>query len=202
MTAHRLILASTSPRRRQMLAEAGIPHDARSPGIDDGPLHSGRVTPDQWVSALAYLKARSGLEQSDEDEGAVFLGADTVVVKGDALVGQPRDVEDAGDIIRLLRCGEHRVVTGIALVTRTSRFLLVDAADVRVGDITDAMIDAYLASGTWQGKAGAYNLAERMADGWPLHCTGDPATVMGLPMRRLPGTLASLGFHFVEGAAG
>lgn len=69
------------------------------------------------------------------------------------------------------------------------RFLFSDVARVRVGRIGADRIDTYLRSGGWRGKAGAYNLSERVADGWPLECEGDPATVMGLPMRRLDASL-------------
>ncbi|MCA9310902.1 MAG: Maf family protein, partial [Phycisphaerales bacterium] len=175
--------------------DAGVPHRAFSPGIDDGPLRPGCVKPEQWVAALAYLKARAGMERLETSERAtaLVLGADTVVVKGDTLVGQPRDAEDARAIIRRLRRGRHRVVTGVALLRDGARTLFHDTATVEVGDIPDERIEAYLTSGTWKGKAGAYNLAERTADGWPLQCTGDPTTVMGLPMRRLLPELAALG---------
>lgn len=194
----RVHLASRSPRRRQLLTELGIEHDADSPGVDDGQLVSPSIPPEQWVAALAYLKARAAIK-SGGVRAPVVLGADTVVVKlqapssGDAglarrtIIGQPRDVADARAILLALRNGEHDVLTGVALVdTRTGRRdLFVDRARVRVGGVTDAQIDSYLATGHWQGKAGGYNLSERLQDGWPIEYHGDSGTIMGLPTRML-----------------
>lgn len=72
------------------------------------------------------------------------------------------------------------------------RWLFADRAAVRYGRVSDAAVDEYVASGLWRGKAGAYNLQERLEAGWPVRCEGDPATVMGLPMRRLEPWLARL----------
>ncbi len=180
-----LHLASRSPRRRLMLREAGIESSVVDSGIDDGPLAKpAAIHPYEWVMALAYLKARAGAERHG-DPGALVLGADTVVIKDGAMLGQPRDEPDARRMIRALRNGRHEVVTGVALVRDGTRRVFADVARVRVGEVTDDQIDAYLASGDWRGKAGAYNLSERRDAGWPIEVDGDPATVMGLPMRRL-----------------
>lgn len=196
----RLHLASRSPRRQQLLREHGVTFDADHPGIDDAELLPGRVTPTQWVAALAYLKARAGASKL-ADQGAdpcepandatqappVFLGADTACVKDGRLIGTPRTADEARDMIRTLRDGAHDVVTGVALIDPSSgqRLLFADTAHVEVGSISDTDIETYIQSGDWQGKAGAYNLSERLAAGWPIRYQGDPATVMGLPMRRL-----------------
>ena len=81
----RLILASSSPRRRLLLDEHGIAHDAIAPPIDDGDLHPGDTNPLGWVVALAHLKARSVVDTTHTD--ALVLGSDTVVVKGDEIIG-------------------------------------------------------------------------------------------------------------------
>jgi septum formation protein len=195
--ARRLILASQSPRRRSLLEEHGFDHVARHPGVDDAELSPGEVSAEQWVAALAYLKARAGLASlADRPPHWTVVGADTVCVKDGELLGQPRDAAEAERMLRRLENGEHRVVTGVAIlsgegpVTRR-RELLVDRARVRIGEIGVARIRAYVASGQWRGKAGAYNLSERLADGWPITLEGDPGTVMGLPMRRLSPILRS-----------
>jgi septum formation protein len=149
--------------------------------------------------ALAYLKAAAAHKSTDTRRLApgelVVLGADTVVVKrsGDEteFIGQPRDAADAERILRRLANGEHEVVTGVALVDAATgrRDLFCDRATVRVGAISEDTLAAYLASGEWAGKAGAYNLAERIEAGWPIEFDGDPATIMGLPMRMLPDRL-------------
>jgi len=81
------------------------------------------------------------------------------------------------------------------LLLAPRRWLVADRAVVRVGPISDEQIEAYVASGEWRGKAGAYNLSERIEAGWPIECLGDPTTVMGLPMRRLPEWLKRAGVN-------
>lgn len=188
-----LYLASTSPRRRQILSELDIAHTAIHPGVDDAALSPGRACPAAWwPAALAYLKARAGREQlrAGGVNDALVIGADTIVLKGGEIIGQPRDAADARRIIERLRNGSHEVITGVALLHAGRRDLFLDAARVTVGDIPDATIDEYIASGGWRGKAGAYNLSERLAAGWAITFDGDACTVMGLPAKLLPARLA------------
>lgn len=192
----RLRLASRSPRRAELLSRHGFSFDPVDSGIDDSLLVRGAVTPAQWVAALAHLKACGGLETlrtAEPHANAFVLGADTVVVKDDRVIGQPRDAEDAHAIVRLLERGSHEVLTGVALLgTDGARLLFVDGARVRVGAIGEDRVAAYIASGQWRGKAGAYNLEERLRDAWPIEFEGDPGTVMGLPMVRLAPVLRRL----------
>lgn len=187
--APRVHLASTSQRRRELLTRAGIPHDVGHPGIDDGQLRtpSSSVTVEQWVTALAYLKAASSLRHPGEIRAKIVLGADTVGVHNGRIIGQPKDADDARRIISVLRNAEHQVVTGVALLDPSSdrRELFADRACVRIGDLSDRQVEEYVQTGAWQGKAGGYNLAERLDAGWPITFSGDPATIMGLPIRAL-----------------
>ena len=100
-------------------------------------------------------------------------------------------LDDARRMLLTMRDADHEVYTGVALLdARTGmRDLYVDRAIVHVGHISDEAIEEYVASGQWRGKAGAYNLAERLSAGWPITFEGDPGTIMGLPMRTLPGRL-------------
>ena len=193
-----LILASQSPRRRQLLAQHNIAHTAIHPGIDDAELYPGRVTPAQWVTALAYLKAMAGLyllRSRGQTGPLLVLGADTACVKdgasGQRLIGTPTSPGEAEVILSTLQDGHHDVVTGVALIRQDSpglppgRTLFADAARVTVGHIGLARIRAYVESEQWKGKAGGYNLLERIEAGWPMEYEGDPTTVMGLPMQRL-----------------
>lgn len=189
----RLVLASKSPRRRELLSEHGFAHEVISAGVDDSELVRGGTEAEPWVISLAYLKARAGLRAlAAHAKGALVLGADTVVSKEGDVIGQPTDADDARRIIERLSGGEHRVLTGVALLTTERRHLMLDVAHVRFGTLTPEQIDRYISSGDWAGKAGAYNFAERVADAWPLTCEGDPTGVMGLPMRRLTPILESL----------
>ncbi len=195
---NRVFLASSSPRRRTLLGQAGVPFDWADPGVDDSVLSPGEVTPEQWVASLAFLKASAGIDllpASGPPVRWVVLGADTMVVKGGRLIGQPRDADDARRIIESLRAGAHEVITGVALIDPRSgeRTIFVDSAAVRVGPLSDAQIASYVHGGGWRGKAGAYNLDERLAEGWPIEFSGDPGTIMGLPMRRLVPLLGRLG---------
>ncbi len=192
-----LLLASSSPRRRLLLEEAGFDFVAANPPIDDGELVPGEVSPEQWVAALAFLKASVGIElllAADPAEHWLVLGADTLVEQEGELLGQPRDIDHARTIIQTLAGNTHEVHTGVALLDpRTGqRHIFVDSATVTVGEIAAAEIDAYLDTGAWQGKAGAYNLYERLDAGWPITFTGDPTTIVGLPMQRLLALLERL----------
>lgn len=186
-------LASTSPRRGQILTEMGVAHAAIHPGVDDAALVIGRgCSAARWPAALAYLKARAGAGVVAKNgwPGGVVIGADTIVLKDREIIGQPTDAADAKRIIHRLRGGSHEVITGVALVRGARRDVFLDAARVAVGEIDDATVDSYIASGGWRGKAGAYNLSERIAEGWAISFDGDACTVMGLPERMLLSRLA------------
>lgn len=163
-------------------------------------LAPGVVTPTQWVMALAYLKASTAARCTGSVRADVVIGADTVVVHRGELLGQPRDAGDARRMIVRMRDDVHEVVTGVALVNVASRKreLFCDVAVVHVGHIADEQIEQYLTSGEWKGKAGAYNLSERLGAGWPIRYEGDPGTIMGLPTRILGERLRG----FVAGGGG
>lgn len=194
----RLVLASRSPRRRELLDRAGLAHEVIDTGIDDAELRpAASVAPEWWVASLGYLKARAGAEawaEKGPDAPAVVLGADTVCVAGDEVLGQPRDAADAARMLARFTGAPHRVLTGVALVWPGTgrRHLLVDAATVRLGTLSEHEITSYLESGAWSGKAGGYNLSERLDAGWPISYDGDPSTVMGLPLRRLSDPLREM----------
>lgn len=183
-----LYLASRSPRRRKLLAEAGIPAKLLETPVDDGLLQPGNVSIEEWTVALAYFKASAGVIRLQADRvTGIVLGADTLVEYEGEIIGQPRNRKHALQIIQKLSNAVHHVITGIALVDleTNERTFLCDSAKVTVGAITAAEINAYLDSGLYQGKAGAYNLSERLEAGWPIEYVGDPGTIMGLPIKRL-----------------
>jgi len=190
-----LLLASRSLRRRSLLTEAGLPHRAVAPSLDDARLRPTAAPAPEWVCGLAYLKAEVVRRMVDTDLSSVILGADTVVVKEGDIIGQPHSREEAERTLHRLEDGRHHVLTGVAIVCASTarRVIFADAAEVRVGRLGPERIEAYLDSEDWRGKAGAYNLAERLVDGWPIEFQGDPTSVMGLPMRRLAPLLRRLG---------
>ena len=190
-----------------MLSEAGVAHAAVSPGLDDAELGLGCGSARQWVCALAYLKAAAGFETAvhagEDARGLAVLGADTVVIKGEKLYGKARDEAEARRMIHEMEGAWHEVVTGVALVEPLTqrRAVWFDAARVWVGSIGAGAVAEYTAGNGWRGKAGAYNLEERVAAGWPIRWEGDPTTVMGLPMKRLMTQLRAMGLAGGEGAA-
>jgi septum formation protein len=179
-----------------MLADARVPATVRPAGIDDADVVRGAVGPRQWVMALAWMKARwvAGHLRAEGRHGTV-LGADTLCVLGDRLLGKPDDRASARVMLDALRNTTHETMTGVCLldVDGGERELFVESTIVTWGDISDETLDRYVESDAWRGKAGAYNLAERVEAGWPITCVGDPTTVMGLPMRRLSPWLETLG---------
>jgi septum formation protein len=190
-----LCLASASPRRRHLLEEAGFPFTIRPADLDDGSFVRGQgTTPQAWAMALAWLKARRVASLLDDPAAGVVLAADTICEVDGEVFGQPRHESDARRMLRAMRGRAHRTITGVCLLDRATgaRRLFFDEAVVHVGDLDDETIDTYIAGGEWKGKAGAYNLADRIAAGWPITCEGDPTTVMGLPMRRLEPILRRL----------
>jgi septum formation protein len=194
----RLVLASRSPRRRSLLTEHGIEHESIHPGFDDGSLSPGNVTPEQWVAALAYLKAWAGAQSLGEESSRLLLGADTACLMDGQMIGTPSDAAEAERMIRGFMERDHEVLTGVALVEVSpagrvlSRHLFVDRATVNWGRVSEGQIRDYIASGAWAGKAGAYNLRERLEAGWPIRYDGDPSTIMGLPMKALIRSLGRL----------
>lgn len=202
----RVLLASQSPRRRLLLAEYGIEFETVSSKVDDGLLVRGGVTPGEWVAALGYFKAAAAMRDLGEWAYApgecVVLGADTIVLKGDEIIGQPKHAVDAERILRLLENGSHQVLTGVAMIDAGTgqRDMFVDRARVRVGEVGRDVIRAYVDSGDWRGKAGGYNLRERIDAGWPISYEGDATTIMGLPMEQLRTRLTDFADRCVKGA--
>ncbi|MFZ9881970.1 MAG: Maf family protein [Phycisphaerales bacterium] len=184
----RLVLASGSPRRRALLAEAGFDVEVEAADIDDGALALGAAAAADVASALAYFKARRVAERR-ASRGAVpawILAADTVCERDGAVLGKPVDADHARRMIGSLLNRGHGVVTGWALVgpdgtARVGR----DVAWIEIGALPDEELERFLAEDAWRGKAGGYNLPEVVARGWPVRCVGDPQTVVGLPVARL-----------------
>lgn len=194
-----VLLASRSPRRVELLSQAGVDFLVAQPLLNDADLDPGTASAERWVAAMAYLKAAAashqGLHSKLESSRpiGVILGADTVVADGDEIIGQPRSEAEARRIIEQLADREHDVLTGVALLCPGTgrREIFTDRATVRVGRLDARSVDEYLASGQWRGKAGAYNLRERIAAGWPITFDGDPGTIMGLPVKKVVDRLDS-----------
>ncbi len=189
--SRRIVLASSSPRRRELLGDAcarsAVAFSWIDPGVDDGELNATAVGPEAHCAALAYFKASAGARHRRETAGppARVIGADTICLHEGEIIGKPRDRREARATIERFMDDTHEVLTGVAILDGDSRDLFVDRATVRVGSIPTATLETYLASDAWRGKAGAYNLFDRLDHNWPITYKGDPTTIVGLPMRIL-----------------
>ena len=183
-----IILASASPRRRELLGLLGIAHEIRPADIDE--IRAPGESPKDFARRAAEDKARHVAQ------GLVLpvLAADTVVALGDESLGKPIDEDDAKRMLRLLSGREHAVHTGMALALGDRCHSLVDTAIVRFSPLAEELIEWYVATGEPMDKAGAY--AVQGAGGLLVHSiTGSPQTVIGLPINRLPELFAALGLE-------
>ncbi|HEU5458837.1 MAG TPA: Maf family protein [Pyrinomonadaceae bacterium] len=174
----KLVLASSSPRRTELLNRAGWPHEVIVGGIDES------VRPEEdpatYVKRLARSKAEAVAERLEE---GLVLGADTTVVIDNQILGQPRDDEDAKRMLQLLNGRWHEVLTGVALVevggeTRVDH----ETTRVRFAEMSESEIDWYVSSGEPAGKAGAYGIQGKAAL-FIEEIEGDYFNIMGLPIR-------------------
>lgn len=192
-TPPHLVLASNSPRRRDLLREAGYRFDVRPPPVDDRDVPRG-VSPAACVESLAYLKAMAAVAAGGIESGLV-LGADTAVVLAGRLIGKPADEADARRILAALSGSRHEVLTGLALVEPATgrRLLAHEVTAVRMRVMTAAEIEAYVASGEAMGKAGAYAIQET-GDLYVESIDGSLTNVVGLPMQLLERMLKAAGY--------
>lgn len=177
-----LILASNSPRRRQLLALGGWDFDVLVADVDESQIPG--EAPGDYVLRLAEMKARKVAKKADADQ--VILAADTAVVDAGEILGKPLDAQDAVRMLKRLRGHTHQVYTGIALLRVGDSRLLNDltVTDVPMRAYTDEEIEAYVRSGDPLDKAGAYGIqhpgfqpVERLQGCFP--------SVMGLPLCRV-----------------
>ena len=177
-----LILASNSPRRRQLLALGGWDFSVLVADIDESQLPG--ETPDEYVLRLAEAKARKSAEKADDNE--VVIAADTTVVDAGEVLGKPLDEQEAVRMLKRL-CGHtHQVYTGLALLRVSDGYTLSDLSvtNVLMRDYSDEEIDAYVQTGDPLDKAGAYAIQHPLFQ--PVESLdGCFASVMGLPLCRL-----------------
>jgi septum formation protein len=177
-----LILASASPRRRELLAQAGFIFTVESADVDES-LRDGEE-PVAYVLRLAVEKAQAVFAgYSAVQETLVVLGADTSVVLDDEVLGKPADAADAMRMLRRLSGRTHQVLTGVAAVTRAGVFSDVETTEVTFSEIPEAELAAYCATPEPHDKAGAYGI-QGYAARWIPRIDGDYFNVMGLPIAR------------------
>lgn len=184
-----LILASTSPRRHELLALLGIPFDVKSPSFEER-LVPGRAAIEQ-VQSFAQGKARSVARQETE---AIVLGSDTVIQLDHDVLGKPADLAEAHAMLRLLAGRDHHVRTAVALAcsAREIDIVALSTAVVRMKPFDERVYERYLATGESLGRAGAYSIQGEGAD-LVDSIDGDFPTVVGLPLRLVAQLLTQAG---------
>jgi septum formation protein len=182
-----LYLASTSPRRRELLAQIGLDFSVLKVDVDESRL-SGE-TPENYVRRLALEKVQAGLA---EITGGVVIAADTTVVIDDAVLGKPASLAEAVAMWTRLSGREHQVLTGVAVGNNTEIFVEVVTTRVRFRDILAGEMQAYWQSGEPADKAGAYAIQGRGAV-FVHEISGSYSNVVGLPLSETAALLAGFG---------
>lgn len=189
MTEVTLILASASPRRREILDQLGIPYKVMPQDIDEARLDN--EAPADFVCRLARGKAESALANAG-GENTACLGSDTTVVCGNEIFEKPADEDDAVRILSVLAGKTHQVLTAVALATREYTQVLLSESSVSFRALSENEIRAYWSSGEPADKAGAYGiqglgavLVEKME--------GSYSGIMGLPVRETTMLLEKVG---------
>ena len=185
----RIYLASRSPRRRELLKQIGIPfevlllrdHPGRNVDVDES--HMPGEKPDDYVRRVSRMKADAGWERVLQRKLVRFpvLAADTVVALDDTILGKPLDTANAVTMLRLLSGREHRVLTSVAITLDQRIELVVSESRVRFAELSDTDIEAYVASGEPNDKAGGYAVQGR-AQAFITELHGSHSGVMGLPL--------------------
>ena len=193
----RLILASTSPRRRELLGLLGLPFEVVASRYDESLLSPDGLTPPEYVTRLAHGKASEVAARTEG--GALVIGADTTVILDGATLNKPADAGDARRMLRLLSGRTHQVYTGLCLIPVQNGVAGVAQTDHAVTDVTfdaltEEIIAAYVAGGEPLDKAGAYGIQGKALSFIPA-IQGDYFNVVGLPLFLLGKMLPGFGVH-------
>ena len=193
----RLVLASASPRRADLLRAAGFTFDTVPAEVDER-VRDGEL-PGQYVRRLAAEKSAAVLEALTATGSTpiswtadlVVLGANTTVVVDGEILGKPRDDREAGAMLRRLSGRRHEVLTGVSLRSRSAERGLVETTGVYMLELRDQDIAWYLGSGEGRDKAGAYGI-QGLASRFIPRIDGSYANVVGLPVANIPALLHAL----------
>jgi nucleoside triphosphate pyrophosphatase len=198
----KVILASQSPRRHSLLRDFGIPF-AVVPSESDELTSGGPAVVLAEKNALA--KVQGAVLPADAGPGVFVLGADTLVTVDQRVMGKPGSAEEAAEMLAALSGRTHQVVTGVALARAARAGGRAGADDIRVAHaltdvtfsrLTPAHVEAYVASGEWKGKAGAYAV-QGSAGLWVSDLRGEYSNVVGLPLHLLARLFEELGFDLL-----
>ena len=185
-----IILASASPRRKQLLTEAGYRFTVVAPDVDESVFPTDGVSVCDYTKRLALAKANS---IASAHPTSLIIGADTVVGFHRQIIGKAADAEEAQQITAKLFSTPHKVVTGVAIVrlSDTTELVASDTTTVYPRRMTAEQIAEHVAGGSWKDKAGAYAIQET-GDEFVERIEGSLTNVMGLPMELLASLLGQL----------
>ena len=191
MATPRLILASASPRRRELLREAGYDFEVHPADIDEDD-YPANTLPADLAQRLAMLKAEALVSRFHTD---VILAADTVVAFGDVPLGKPENEKEAMEMLQLLSGTTHVVITGVTVLRPATKFRISTRvmSAVRMRSWSQKELERYVASGDWQGKAGGYGIQDQRSDPFVIRMAGSHSNIVGLPMEAAAELLASAG---------
>lgn len=193
-TGLKLILGSGSPRRLELLAQLGVVPDAvRPPDIDEDARRA--ELPRDYVKRIAMEK----LAAMQADDDTVVLCADTTVALGRRIMGKPRDAGEAAAFLYALSGRRHKVITAVAVKRGTRTWLRDVQSTVAFKELSDAEVNAYLASGDWQGKAGGYAI-QGPAGAFIPWINGSYTGIVGLPLTETAGLLTAAGYPLYKDA--
>ena len=190
MSACKVVLASASPRRRDLLNLIGISHEVRPANIDE--TMRSREAPRRHAERLAREKANA---IAVRDPDLIVIGADTVVVINRKVLGKPTDAADAARMLGMLSGREHTVVTAVAVSRGRKLRSAVEEVRVKFRRLRDDEIEAYIATGEPMDKAGAYGI-QGFGATIVERIEGDYFAVMGLPLGRLVGLMRDVGVKY------
>ncbi|MGQ9651039.1 MAG: Maf family protein [Phycisphaerae bacterium] len=194
-----IILASQSPRRVDLLREAGIAFEVVAPTCVEPDVATWTRSPEEFVRSAALQKASSVAHRYPD---RVILGADTVVAVNGRIYGKPTDRNDARRILSALAGVTQDVITGVTILqpAKAVRLTECDVTRVTMRPMSVEEIEAYLDSGEWEGKAGAYGI-QGTADRFVEKVQGSFSNVVGLPVERVLRMLATLGIRPTSGCS-
>jgi septum formation protein len=192
----RLILASASPRRSELLREAGF-HLIIHPADIDESVYPPNLTSTELAEFLATAKANAVAQFYPSD---VTLAADTLVVLGSQILGKPRDAGHAKEMLTMLSGSVHQVISGVALVGLQRGFHKVISviSTVQMRALSDGEIDQYVLGKKWEGKAGGYGIQDN--DPFVTKMSGSLTNIVGLPIVEVIDLLASAGIYPATGS--
>jgi septum formation protein len=193
-----LHLASKSPRRRDLLRMLGLDFGILDLDIPEAPAPGEPA--EEYVRRVAREKAGAGLLKVVGQPGAVVLGADTEVILDGRVFGKPVDADDAAAMLRALSGRTHAVISAVSLVSGGRELHTVSRSEVTFAPMGEDDIAVYLASGEWNGKAGAYAI-QGLSQAFISHLSGSHSGVMGLPLHETAGLLRQFGLFPVFPAA-